>query len=354
MSPTSLIRTGLCVLAITILLPWGTGRWLKTRRFHPVSTPVSLSVGHSEAIEFDTNVSGAYTVDFEVDNEISYRPVEPCSAHSWRDVHWTLYRFRGNAATKRYVWATNTDNTGDSLVIGFHGPSGKYRLEWNVPSEAACLDSGHPRLEISTPSEAYGLANNLLRLISLLFAGAGVTLVLRGAGTVLSGYLGRTQTLRMLPEFATRNVLPLRRHRPLPLITCLPHFPLILSGILFVPMLALIILETPLVPRGFLVHFGGAGTVVWEKSPWTETLSVYEDDHARLYVNGQLVATSKLSEKLSQELGKRMVWTVYFEADENARFADAAYAMDTIQELGAKVIWITPNVRQQLNRQVAK
>lgn len=344
------------MLAITIPLPLGTGRWLKTRTFQPVNTPVSLLVGRSQTVEFETNIKGVYTVNFDVDDEISYSAsaLEPRTTHACRDVHWTLYRFRGNTVEKRYVWATNTDNTGDGFVIGFHGPAGKYQLEWNIPAEAACLNSGHPRLEITTSSKTYELLDSVVRFLAVLFAGAGVTLLLRGLGTMLLRYLAGTQTLRMLPELPARNVLQARRYRPMPQITGLPHFPIILSGILFVPMLALIILEAPRVPRGFLVHFGKAGVLVSEKSPWTETLSVYEDDHARLYVNGQPVATSKLSEKLKQELGKRMVWTVYFEADENIQFADAAFAMNTIQELGAKLIWITPNIRRQLNQQIPK
>jgi hypothetical protein len=37
-----------------------------------------------------------------------------------------------------------------------------------------------------------------------------------------------------------------------------------------------------------------------------------------------------------------MVWTVYFEAHRDCTFEEAAYAMDTIQSLGAKVVWLTP------------
>ena len=40
------------------------------------------------------------------------------------------------------------------------------------------------------------------------------------------------------------------------------------------------------------------------------------------------------------------VWVVYFEADSDCMFMDATYAIDTIQVLGAKVIWITPKTRR--------
>ncbi len=45
-----------------------------------------------------------------------------------------------------------------------------------------------------------------------------------------------------------------------------------------------------------------------------------------------------------------MVCTVYFEADYDTLNADAIYAMYTIQALGAKLVWITPKVREELQQ----
>jgi hypothetical protein len=45
-----------------------------------------------------------------------------------------------------------------------------------------------------------------------------------------------------------------------------------------------------------------------------------------------------------------MVWTVYFEADFGTLNMDAIYAMDTIQGLGARLVWITPKVREEIQR----
>jgi hypothetical protein len=45
-----------------------------------------------------------------------------------------------------------------------------------------------------------------------------------------------------------------------------------------------------------------------------------------------------------------MVWVVYFEADYDTLNMDAVYAMDVIQGLGAKLIWITPKVRRELQQ----
>lgn len=45
-----------------------------------------------------------------------------------------------------------------------------------------------------------------------------------------------------------------------------------------------------------------------------------------------------LREALENELSRRMVWVVYFEADYDTLNMDAIYAMDVIQGLGAKTI----------------
>jgi biopolymer transport protein ExbD len=93
--------------------------------------------------------------------------------------------------------------------------------------------------------------------------------------------------------------------------------------------------------------------VVWARSPWAETLGVYVDARGQFYVNGEPVARKELRSKLKEELGKRMVWTVYFQADEASRFGDTAYTIDTVQGLGAKFEWITPEVRKELTRRSA-
>jgi hypothetical protein len=48
-----------------------------------------------------------------------------------------------------------------------------------------------------------------------------------------------------------------------------------------------------------------------------------------------------------------VTWDVYFEADGSCPFAEAIYSIDTIQGLGANLIWITPRIREELNRKAA-
>jgi len=67
----------------------------------------------------------------------------------------------------------------------------------------------------------------------------------------------------------------------------------------------------------------------------------------KYYINGEPVPRDGLRTRLQQELNKRLVWTVYFEADYDTLNMDAVYAMDTIEGLGATLVWITPKVREE-------
>jgi biopolymer transport protein ExbD len=353
MSPKSLVKIALVILIIAILLPLATGHWLRTIRFRPVDMPVSLMADKVQTIDFETNLHGDYYVQFSADYEISYRVVEPCSASAGRDVRWTLYRLSADAPAKRYLWATNRNPTPDEFIFGFNGPSGKYQLQWDIPPQAACLNSGHPRLEIYTSSDIYEEADSFVCYLSLLFAGAGLVLLLRGLGGMLQRRLVGTQTLRMLPELTLRTVLPARKRNPSRLInptTQLSVFSSVWGTTLSIVVFVNLISFQPRSYHGLFVQIHDRSSAVSQKIPWPEGMSVYIGADDRFYVNGRLVAPGELQIKLKEGLGKQMVWSVYLEADRNCTFAKVAYAMAMIQDAGANVAWITPQIRDELNR----
>ena len=76
-------------------------------------------------------------------------------------------------------------------------------------------------------------------------------------------------------------------------------------------------------------------------------MAVYVNAKQEFLVSGKAVAREDLRSKLQEELLRRGVWVVYFEADGNCLYMNAIYAMDTIQGSGAKVIWITPKMREE-------
>ena len=118
-------------------------------------------------------------------------------------------------------------------------------------------------------------------------------------------------------------------------------------------LLFLFMIFQPRPSNGFLVNFKGERTVNVEKNPWAETMAVYIDGKQRFFVNAKQVAREELRSRLEEELLRRGVWVVYFEADDNCLYMDAVYAMDTIQGLGAKMIWITPKTREEWKKREA-
>jgi biopolymer transport protein ExbD len=201
-------------------------------------------------------------------------------------------------------------------------------------------------VHVYTSSSQYEQIGVSILFVCMFPAGTGILLVMWGLGAWVFGYFLDQRPPRMFPEMVLRNVTPWKRHRPMPLICDISNFRAIWGGILFLCLTFSLVL-TPLTRKGLLVDFREQKAVGVEKSPWTRAISVYVDVRKGFLVNGHLVKREELEAKLKEELSKEMVWTVYFEADYDCLFTDATHAIDTIQGLGAKVIWITPKMREE-------
>jgi biopolymer transport protein ExbD len=142
-----------------------------------------------------------------------------------------------------------------------------------------------------------------------------------------------------------RNVTSITKHAPLTPIHSMPHWGLFCGAILWILMFILII--GPLPSHGLFVNLRSREVVAWDKSPWQETLGVYVRAPGRFFVNGEEIERGSLRTKLLEHLSRRLEWTVYFEADFDTLYMDDIYAIETIQGCGAKLIWITPKMREE-------
>ena len=171
-------------------------------------------------------------------------------------------------------------------------------------------------------------------------------MILRALGTWIFGNFLDQRPPRMFPEMVTRNVIPWKRHHSMAPICDTSSFKVVCVGVLFVLLLFSLVLA-PLTPKGLQVDFREQRAVGVEKSPWTESISGDVDARKGLLVNGHRVKREELEAKLNEELSRQMAWTVYLEADSDCLFMDLAQVMDTIQRLGAKVVWVTPKMREE-------
>ncbi len=66
-----------------------------------------------------------------------------------------------------------------------------------------------------------------------------------------------------------------------------------------------------LISKGQLVSWRTSLVVDGMKSPWPDTLEIYVRIPSKFFVNGEEVGRDELRSKLMEQLGKRIVWTVY-------------------------------------------
>jgi hypothetical protein len=153
--------------------------------------------------------------------------------------------------------------------------------------------------------QIWGAAQGLEEFTLLSVGGAGILLVLRAATAPLAGRFA-AKSLRMFPEVAFRNVLPLRqRTRPRPSAD-LPNFGLVFGTVILAPFIIFAMFALwPRMKTGLLLRLQNKEVVSQRISPWGETLAVYVNRQGRFSVNGELVRREDLGNKLSQELAVR-------------------------------------------------
>ena len=347
MPPKILFKIGGGALLLAVVVFSLSSYWLTTRTFEPVNMPVKLEAGRIQSAEFPINLQENYTVGINVDYSLDDWTEGKCSDKLWQETDWKVYRLHSVAPNYKELWASSEEMRKQGLwPHEFHAPHGRYELEWTVPASTVCLNARHPQLRVWTDRSSYETAFSFVLFSCWLFTMAGVGALLRAVVIWLSGAQTGSRTLRIFPEMAVPNLTPLLRHRPLPLVRDFPNFGLIYGFILWV-LLFLFMIFQPRPSNGLPVNFKAEHTVIVERNPWAETMAVYIDGQQRFFVNGKQVPREELRSRLEEELLRRGVWVVYFEADVDCLYMNAVYAMDTIQGLGAKMIWITPKTREE-------
>jgi len=347
MAQKTLATIGLIVLATAIFVSWGANRWVRTRTFDPVDMPVTLEAGQIRSGKFEINLRETYWISIQIDDRLDdYNSNDGrCSYKNLGTTHWRVFRIHQGAGAERQLWAHSDDSSAGYWANQFEGIPGRYEVEWDVPASAACLSARHPRLHVSTFSDKYLRFAALAEYPCLFLGGTGAILVLRALWSWLRALAPRRQ-LRIFPELVLRNVITRYRHRLAPPIRDMSNFGVVWGCILYVLMF-IFATVSPAPAHGLLVDLKQSRSVAAQSSPWSDTTSVYIGP-LQFYVNGKPIERSELRDTLAKALSKQMVWSVYLEAHPDCTFGDAIYAMDTIQGLGAKVVWITPKTREAL------
>lgn len=196
-----------------------------------------------------------------------------------------------------------------------------------------------------------GWIGRLLREWILLSAAAGSAFVLiKALAWRTRTSVGRTRAPEMLPKIPYWTSVPWRPRPPAQILMEMPNFGLYCGWILSILMFIFMVDRTPRAPTGLMVHLPSRYVAALPRAPQSESLGVYVDTGGRFYVNGEVVSRDQLRARLQAELGRRSLWIVYIEANDDIEFRQAVYAIDTIQGLGARVYWVTRRVREELNK----
>jgi biopolymer transport protein ExbD len=346
MPPKILVRLGLAFLFVAVTISSSTGHWLNSRIFTPLDYPVSLESRQIKSPPFRINLRETYFVSLHLDDSADdWSQDGRCNYKNVLGSEWQVYRL---SSKPRELWANSDEMTRHYYYYlgGFTATSGQYELEWNLPASAACLDHRHPRLMVYTGATGYEEGVAFIQICLIFFGGTGAVLVLLASARVVRIHFVTDGAPRMFPEMVLRNVLSIKKHAPLPLIHALPHWGLFCGAVLWI-LIFIFMIFSPLPSNGLFVSWRNRDAVVWEKSPWPDTLEVYVRVPSRFFVNGQEVERNDLHVKLIEQLSRRAEWTVYFDADPDTLYMDDVYAIDTIQACGGKLFWVTPRMREE-------
>lgn len=349
MPDKSLFRLGLVLFFIATAIFFSAGHWLNSRIFTPLDIPVSLEARQIQSPTFHINLRESYFVSLDLDFSVDdYYTDGRCNYNNLHGSRWRVYRLNPQPGRPPTLWAKSdeSDVPYPSYPGEFFASAGLYKLEWDLPDTAACLNPRHPRLSVYTDSSDYRSAVTFIQIGCIFCGGTAAALVVLVSLRVLKRIRGISTAPRMFPDMVLRNVMPIAKHAPLPLTHDPPHWPLFCAAILWILVFAFMIWG-PLPSHGLLVNWRTRDAVVWDKSPWPETLEVYVASPARFFINGQEVERNNLRAKLTEQLSRRAEWTVYFEADPDITYMNAIYAIDTIQACGANLVWVTPKMREQ-------
>lgn len=195
----------------------------------------------------------------------------------------------------------------------------------------------------------YSVEASFLEFLVMSLAGGGLVSILRGLKLALGWDLPRPALPRIFPELQLQNVTRWKKRSDGASLVTASWNAFSVSWICVLVTLVTIFMTLGhgRTPTGLPIEWRERSHIRATESPWAETTSVYIGDQGQFYVNGKALKTRDLKATLKEELERRAEWTVYVEADPNSAFLYTANAIDTIQGLGGKVVWITPKMRAE-------
>ena len=352
--PTSL-RPGIIVTLTAIALYAVPVTWIKTRNFVPLDTPVTFSNGHFLSPEFKVSLDAPYFIGF-YDPADQNPPYTFCDDRTWQNAKWNVFKDGHPVAVNhepRSGLPSACEFTGQANDSFNAGP-GTYSVDVEIDRVPECLEFAKLRLQAITSQDKYWKHYFALCGICLVLGGTGISLLIQGVWFSIQSRTEIPRNPRALisqsPGY-TRN-FGLRKSRSMRLIHHLPDFGLMhIVTVLSLFILCLFAWMSEAYSMGIAVLIVTPDHIRAANHSRTEPLRVWLNIWGEFLVNEKPVPRDELQDAVRYELAHRANELVYFGADGNPAFAEAAFAMNEIQIAGGKLVWLTPKTRSDFESQ---
>ncbi len=330
---------GIGLLLLGIALFAGIQHWMATRTFTAVDMPVSLAPGQTRTGSFLINLEGEYQIRLDATD---FNLIDPkCSSLTPFKVRWGLH-------DRGYVFSSERQGYLPGYIGDFYSYKGIYDLDLQVLSDSTCLNSGHPRLRISTSKGDHEDETTPALWLSALAMAVGASMLVRFVRARyrrrLSAATDITDSESVSQHFQWAQKLPLN-----PALTTLPSFGLICALVLsWLVMFHMVFYE-------FGRRFSSKGLAVfvmksvphpghidrWDV-PLVLKVQVADPNlPPKLFLNSKPLSWDDLDSSLRAELSKEPVHLVYVEAGADVPWQDVLRAVDASCWLNAKVVLLT-------------
>ncbi|HEX6880551.1 MAG TPA: hypothetical protein VF135_09315, partial [Terriglobales bacterium] len=317
------------VIAFTSLFSYVASTiWLSTRTFTAYDRAVTTWPGHISTGDFKINYSSDYwpqivpAIRPPYDKNCDPEAIERASK-------WTLYKNGKPAELEANRW-----------WIYFDAGHGTYRLEVDVPQDAACLANYQPRLIVSTGSHSARLFHQYLTWVVFFLALAGVFVAIRANVRIEPPPIPRF-SITGTPSFDSSPLRGLKRSRfPSRRFKTIPAYGVIASSVI-----VLLIAVWWFIPAAFYRPYVG----IWvglakphHAPPVSEphlVVRIDREDKALVYtVGNEKVPFAELTATLKRHLSVRADWTIYLDASGDITFQDAVDVIDLVRDLKGRVV----------------
>jgi len=333
----------LCVAGIS--LHAGFEHWLNTRTLEPLNMPVSLARGDIRTGKFYINLKGWFFINLGVDYQF---PEDAKCQFGGRDsiLKASLILYRDGQILNQFNEAT----LGYSYYF-YAEQKGNYDLDVQVLTDAGCLNVRHPRIRIYCSQDYSGLQFGIGCLAGILSL-AGISLLAHSAVAWIMDTQSAIRTAPAIFQDVDYRISP--SHRPLRhRFSSLPSFGVFWATILAIgAVLPMCVLQFALksIPKGIFISLLKDGFQAPKADHLPAPILIRVKERAglppTLYLNSKPVSWEGLHDALQAELARRPDWVVYIRGDENIQFQYVVSVMDTVRELHAKAVLLTPNTQE--------